>query len=371
MPQYGRVHGLGGGSCAKCLRHTRDYQRSTFSNVLSSTCTDHVVEDYLNAMTRANTTPQPIRKPSCPSLPPEIWINIFSFCNDLSHLWQTCRRISPTLKACAERAIGENFLDEVQIEFMLDRHNLGGKRGPHEPAITLDFERLGKGDDASVAWFSGHFRGHKVVEAAMKDKTKAVIMQRWHENIERRKPELPNYTISIGDMVNDTHIPDLTVDDEKYRMRFDWRGMFRLFFREQAMLEELQTEWEDELLPSHRSAPARGPKGSKASSTEPSSSRQDIEVDTRRNIRRARLKEHYRDNAEMLWAIDSLRYFEKADSTKWSSTSPQMLPHLPGAGLGERWFGSTNVVQELYLDECSSMNRIDTQMRLVSKKKDG
>lgn len=80
-----------------------------------------------------------------------------------------------------------------------------------------------------------------------------------------------------------------------------------------------------------------------------------------------RLKEHYHANAEMVWAIESLRYFEKADSSKWSSTSPQMLPHLPGAGLGEPWFGSTNIVQELYLDECSSMNRIDTQMRLVCK----
>lgn len=321
-------------------------------------------------MMRAKPSPTPIFESSCPSLPPEIWINIFSFCDSLSHLWYTCRRISPTLKACAERAIGDHFLSEVQIEFMLDRHNLGGKRGPHEPAITLDFERLGKSDDAHVAWFSGHFRGHKVVEAAMKDKTKAVIMQRWHENVERRKPELPNYTISIGDMVNDTHIPGLVVDEEEYKMRFDWRGMLKLFFREQAELEELKADWENEHLPSYRLSPACNLKGSRASSTSPSGSWQDVEVDARRNIRRKRLKEHYRGNAEILWAIDSLRYFEKADSTKWSSTSPQMLPHLPGAGLGERWFGSTNVVQELYLDECSSMNRIDTQMRLSSKKKD-
>lgn len=315
-------------------------------------------------MTRGNITSQPIREPSCPCLPPEIWINIFSFCDDLPHLWHTCRRISPTLKACAERAIGEHFLDEVQIEFMLDRHNLGGKRGPHEPAITLDFERLGKGDDANAAWFSGHFRGHKAVEAAVKDKTKTVIMQRWRENVDRRKPELPNYTISIGNMVNDTHIPGLVVDDEEYRLRLDWRGMLKLFFREQAELEELKKEWEDE----HPRA-ARRPNARRPAPTMLSLSWQDVEADMRRDIRRARLKEHYRDNAEMLWAIDSLQYFEKADSIKWSSTSPQMLPHLPGAGLGERWFGSTNVVQELFLDECSSMNRIDTQMKLVSKKK--
>lgn len=318
----------------------------------------------LDAMTREKIPSRFTREPSCPSLPPEIWINIFSFCDDLPHLWQTCRRISPTLRACAERAIGEHFLREVQIEFMLDRHNLGGKRGPYEPAIALDFERLGKGDDAKAAWFSGHFRGHKAVEAAVKDKTKTVIMQRWRENVDKRKPELPNYTISIGNVVNDTHIPGLVVDDEEYRLRLDWRGMLQLFFREQAELEDLKEEWEDE----HPRTPRR-PKARRPAPSMSSLSWQDVEADMRRDIRRARLKEHYRDDAEMLWAIDSLQYFEKADSIKWSSTSPQMLPHLPGAGLGERWFGSTNVVQELYLDECSSMNRIDTQMRLVNRKK--
>ncbi|KAF2629096.1 hypothetical protein BU25DRAFT_26730 [Macroventuria anomochaeta] len=322
-------------------------------------------------MPRAKTPYARAREPLCPSLPPEIWINIFSYCLDLSHLWNTCRRISPTLKACAERAFSENLLGDVHIEFMLDRHNLGGKRGPHEPAISLEFERLGKGDEEGIAWFSGHFRGHKVVDAGMRDKTKAVIMQRWHENVERRKPELPNYTISIGEVVNDTHIPGLVVDAEEYRIRLDWRRMFELFFREQARLEDLRAEWQGSHRSTHQAVATRKAKASKPVSTELPSSWEEIEADARKNIRRTRLKEHYQDNAEMIWAINSLKYFEKADSAKWSSASPQMLPHLPGAGLGERWFGSTNLVQELYLDECSSMNRIDTQMRTVRKQKGG
>lgn len=254
---------------------------------------------------------------------------------------------------------------------MLDRHNLGGKRGPHEPAITLDLERLGKGDEEDIAWFSGHFRGHKVVDAGMRDKTKGVIMQRWHENVRNRKPELPNYTISIGDMVNDTHIPGLVVESEGYRVQLRWRTMLELFFREQARLEDLKAKWQGSLHSSGQAVAARKTKGRRALAEESTSSWQDAEADVRRDIRRMRLKEHYHDNAEMVWAINSLRYFEKADSSKWSSASPQMLPHLPGAGLGERWFGCTNIVQELYLDECSSMNRIDTQMRVVSKQKDG
>lgn len=296
-------------------------------------------------------------------------MNILSYHSDLSHLWNTVRRVSPTLRACAERAFGENFLKDVQIEFLLDRHNLGGKRGPHEPAIHVEFDRLSKGDQDRIAWFRGQFRGHKVSDPWLGEKTKNVIMQRWHENNEKRKPELPNYTISIGDMINDTQIPGLTIDIEDYEVGLDWRGMLQLFFREQARFEVLRAEWQSSHPLSQSVTAARKSKASKSVSVEPPISLQDIEADLRRSIRRERLKEHYYDNAEMLWAIDSLQHFEKADSSKWSSASPKMLPHLPGAGLGERWFGSTNLVQELYLDECSSMNRIDTQMRVVSKQK--
>ncbi|XPS78459.1 hypothetical protein M3J09_010471 [Ascochyta lentis] len=316
-------------------------------------------------MPRAEILADDARKSLCPSLPPEVWINILSYHSDLAHLWNTVRRVSPTLRACAERAFGDNFLKDVHIEFLLERHNLGGKRGPHEPAISVEFERLGKGDEEKIAWF----RGHMIIVPWLKEKTPNMIMQRWHENIKKRKPELPNYTICIGDMVNDTHIPSLTVNVEEYEVQLDWRGMLQLFFREHAKLDASKAEWQRAHQSSHQTTATRIAKGSKLVSMESPAAWQGIEAECRRNLRRMRLKEHYRDNAEVLWAIDSLKYFERADSSKWSSASPKMLPHLPGSGLGERWFGSTNLVQELYLDECSSMNRIDTQIRLVSKLK--
>jgi hypothetical protein len=315
-------------------------------------------------MPRANDPPEKAREPLCPSLPPEIWINIFSYHVDLAHLWNKCRCISSTLRACAERAFGENFLQYVCIEFLLERHNLGGKRGPHEPAISVKFARLGKGNER-IAWF----RGHKIMTPWLKDKTHNMIMQRWQENVEKRKPELPNYTICIGDMVNDTQIPGLTVNVEECEVQFDWRGMLQLFFREQARLEVLMTRWQKDHPPDDQTGTSLMVKGGKPASIDAPVSWQAIEAEVRRDIRRARLREHFRDNEEMVWAIDSLKYFERADSSKWSSASPKMLPHLPGAGLGERWFGSTNLVQELYLDECSSLNRIDTQARLISKQK--
>lgn len=316
-------------------------------------------------MLRAKPSLDDTREPRCPSLPPEIWINILGYHSDLAHLWNTVRRVSPTLRACAERAFGKNFLGDVHIEFLLERHNLGGKRGSHEPAISVAFERLGMGDKEMFAWF----RGHMVTVPWLKDKTPEVIMQRWQENVETRKPELPNYTICIGDMVNDTHIPELTVDVEECEVQFNWRGMLQLFFREQAKLDAKKADLQRTYPSNPEPVASRTARGRKLISAELPSSWQDTETECRKNIRRARLKEHYQGNAEMSWAIDSLKYFEKADLSKWSLASPKMLPHLPGAGLGERWFGSTNLVQELYLDECSSMNRIDTQLRLVGKLK--
>lgn len=300
----------------------------------------------------------------CPPLPPEIWIHIFSYHTDLAHLWNTVRRVSPTLRACAERAFGENFLRDVRIEFLLERHNLGGKRGSREPAVSVELARLGKGLEEGTAWF----RGHMITTPWLRDKSHDMIMQRWHENVKRCKPELPNYTICIGDMVNDTLIPKLTIDIDQCEVQFNWRGMLQLFFREQAKLEAVKVEWQKDRGPDVRTtATQRVAKRAKYTPTEALSSWQTHELEARKEVRRARLKAHYRDNAEMVWAIDSLKYFEKTDSSNWSSESPKMLPYLPGAGLGERWFGSTNLVQELYLDECSSMNRIDTQIRLVKK----
>lgn len=316
-------------------------------------------------MPRVNIPSENDREILCPSLPPEIWINILSYHSDLVHLWKTVRRVSPTLRACAERAFGENFLKDVHIEFLLERHNLGGKRGSHEPAISAEFEQLGKGKQEGTAWF----RGHMITTPWLKDKSHEMIMQRWCENVERLRPELPNYTISIGDMVNDTQIPGLKVHVEDHEVQLEWRGMLQMFFREQAKFELLKAQWHNHN--SLNKPPITACKGIGANSSleEPPVPLQKIDADVRREIRRARLKEHYRDNAEMTWAIDSLKYFEKTDLSKWSSASPKMLPHLPGAGLGERWFGSTNLVQELYLDECSSMHRIDTRMRLVGKQK--
>jgi hypothetical protein len=40
---------------------------------------------------------------------------------------------------------------------------------------------------------------------------------------------------------------------------------------------------------------------------------------------------------------------------------------IPGAGLGEKWFGGVNLVQEMFLDEWSCMQRIEVEMECLAR----
>jgi len=91
------------------------------------------------------------RETCCPSLPAEVWINVFRYHTDLAHLWNVVRRVSPTLRACVEHAFGEHFLKEIHIDFQLEKYNLGGKS--KRPEVSTRLARRGKGKDKTVAWF--------------------------------------------------------------------------------------------------------------------------------------------------------------------------------------------------------------------------
>jgi hypothetical protein len=86
------------------------------------------------------------------------------------------------------------------------------------------------------------------------------------------------------------------------------------------------------------------------------------EAEIRKQVRRERLKKYYHNNEHMLWAIDSLKHFEQYGAASGNARALKLDPDIPGAGLGEKWFGSISLVQELYLDEWSCMNRIDTKI---------
>jgi hypothetical protein len=305
------------------------------------------------------------RESLCPSLPAEVWINVFRYHTDLAHLWNVVRRVSPTLRACVEHAFGEHFLKEIHIDFQLEKYNLGGKS--KRPEVSTRLARRGKGKDKLTAWFKDERPdiGSVKTEGKKEREHYHKVTRRWEENVKNCKAEMPNYTISIGDLVNDTSLPDLSIDVATREINFNWKDMLQLFFREQERLRILKDEWHIKTAKKIQANNARLKKGEKLMPTDYPPPWSTAEAEIRKEIRRARLKQHYRDDEQMVWAIDSLKHFEQYGAATGNTKALKLNPDLPGAGLGERWFGSMNLVQELYLDEWSSMHRIDTKVEHI------
>ncbi|KAF1912858.1 hypothetical protein BDU57DRAFT_521417 [Ampelomyces quisqualis] len=311
----------------------------------------------------AHKQPQSRRRvPCCKALPPEIWIRVFSHHTDPAHLWLVCRRISPALRACAEHAFAAYFLCLVQIEFQLEKYNLGGKS--KRPVVPVVFDRVGKLEEKEKVWF----KDKRPVSAVCEDKGQKgriqfqKTMQRWEENVKQRKAEMPNYTITISGMVNDTDLPDLEIDVEKHEVCFQWKKMLHLFFREHEQIGLLKDLWQVQTTQQIRENNARLAKGEHLMPADFPPPWSTAEAEMRKRVRRARLKEYYRDDELLLWAIESLKYFEQYGAASGANKALKLDPKLPGVGLGEKWFGHVHVVQELYLDEWSCMHRIDTQI---------
>ncbi|KAE8845510.1 hypothetical protein PTNB73_01495 [Pyrenophora teres f. teres] len=316
-------------------------------------------------MVAKKAPPKIVREPLCPSLPTEVWINILRFHTDLAHLWNTVRRVSSTLRACVERAFGEHFLPEIHIDFQLEKYNLGGKS--KRPEISTRFARRGKGEERHIAWFKdSHPDADSTREKGKRGRQHHLkIMRRWEENVHNYKAEMPNYTISIGDLVNDTELPGLVLNISTREIKLEWKKLLQLFFREQDRLVVLRARHQADTAKKIQLNNARLKKGEKLLPSDYPAPWATVGAEMRKEIRRARLKEHYQDNEEMVWAIDSLKHFEQYGAAAGSARALKLNADLPGAGLGEKWFGSRNLVQELYLDEWSCMHRIDTKVEHI------
>jgi len=290
----------------------------------------------------------------CPSLPPELWIRILHFNTDLTHLWTVCRNVSTSFRAYTEQIFAGYVIHETYVDFYLEKYNLGGRsKRPEVPTVFSHFQlgvKLeGGGREKAFACFHDQRRKSEIAGGRRREYTK--IMERWESNVRDWKAQMPNYTIRIFHMVNDSELPGLDIDIEARQIRFDWRKMYTKFFREMRLLQNMKSNEE------HR------PNGERLCAEDCPPPIAATEIEMRKHIRRKRLKEHYTGNEKMMWAIDSLRHFESfgapGDSEK--KTAMKLDPNLPGAGLGEKFFGSLNLVQELYLDEWSCMHRIDTK----------
>jgi hypothetical protein len=288
--------------------------------------------------------------PQCPSLPPELWIRILTYNTDLTHLWTVCRDVSSQFRAYTEQVFAESVLRNMSVDFHLEKYNLGGKS--KRPEVPTSFARFVHGiklengeREKMLVCFQDHRKKSEIASGRKKEYD--MIMERWESNVKAWKPEMPNYTIRIGNFVNDTQLSALSIDVASRRIEFDWRRTLTLFFREQVLLRFLRSKWEAESEKTMEDYPMP---------------RAAAETEMRKQIRRKRLREHYMKDDQMVWAIGSLERFENHSSTYGSSRAFKLNPDLPGTGIGEKFFGSVNLVQELYLDEWSCMHRIDTKI---------
>ncbi|KAF2451047.1 hypothetical protein P171DRAFT_151455 [Karstenula rhodostoma CBS 690.94] len=308
------------------------------------------------------------RSPQCPSLPPELWIRILTYNNDLTHLWTVCRNVSSHFRAYTEQVFADSVLRNMNIDFHLEKYNLGGKS--KRPEVPTSFARfvpgikLENGDrEKTLVCFRDQRKKSEIASGMKKEYNR--IMERWESNVKEWKPEMPNYTIQIGSNVNDTELSDLSIDIATRQIEFNWRHTLTLFFREQALLRFLRARWEAESEKTMERNKKRLANREHLTADDYPMPRALAEVEMRKQIRRKRLREHYITNEHMVWAIGSLERFENHSSSYGSSRAFKVNPELPGTGVGEKFFGSVNLVQELYLDEWSCMHRIDTKMEHI------
>lgn len=303
---------------------------------------------------------EPARAPQCPPLPPELWIRILTFNPDLTHLWTSCRHVSRDFSAYTEQIFAHTVIRNTHIDFQLEKYNLGGtSKRPHIPTTFARFEPStgqdgGDAQDKARAWFDDKRRKKDIGGGKKAEYDR--LMSRWESNVHNRQAQMPYYTIRIDHMVNDTELPGLTIDLANRRVGFDWRRAFTLFFREQALFQKLERDCRvaDDKAINEVMAERILPMSTFPESWET------VTFGLRKQIRRKRLAEHYAADAKMVWAINSLKYLQDHGATAHTVKALKLDPHLPGTGLGERWFGSMGVVQELYLDEWSCMHRIAT-----------
>jgi hypothetical protein len=265
-------------------------------------------------------------------------MNIFQFHTSLTHLWTTCRQVSSTLRACVEHTFSTLYLEDIHILFYVDRYNPGDRA---RFQVGVGFDRVGTGESKELAWFSEEKEIERTEQKRILNDNPARII-RWEQNIGKMKPEFPAYTIRIGTMVNDTALPGLKVDVKKREISFEWRKALDFFFREEVRRETLYTRWKAEGALPLGLGQVQDP--------------EIVQFGMRRLARRTRLREAYVQDEGMAWATASLQHFRRGPAGS-------LPPDLPGAGPDEKWFGSADIVLDLYLDEGVCLNRIQNRLR--------
>ncbi|KAF2502978.1 hypothetical protein BU16DRAFT_521608 [Lophium mytilinum] len=318
-------------------------------------------------------TPSP-SPPYLPSLPPELWIRILIYNADLTHLWTACRQVSQSFRAFTEQAFADTHLRHTTIYFHLDKYNLGGST--RRPEVVTAFTRFSPSRLKERVYFTQNQTDPEILQFSIKNISRGgrgkpketdvahlrkLLLERWRQQVQDIRPECPNYVIQIGDMVNDTALPGLELHkDTDVEISFEWRSMLTVFFREQERMRRLAESWHSDVAPQMAESRRKVAAGEMTLADQLVWSAKlwaGAEKGFRKAIRRARLREHYRVNEEMVWAIGSMEHLEGP---------ARLLKDVPGGRVGEKWFQSMYLPEYLLMDEWSSLQRIDSKAEMVA-----
>ncbi|KAK5124862.1 hypothetical protein LTR85_001052 [Meristemomyces frigidus] len=180
-----------------------------------------------------------------PFLPPELWDRIVSFIPevDSAHAWTHARLVSRHWKAQIEKQFKEDYVSNpkaMYVYFDCGVDYIPDEETGREMSLSMQmvFDRFDPNNGARCIFREGRTRvfSHSNRGAEWKRAWTRSKYGAWRENIEMylgeeggepgdRRCDMPPFQICIaGYLVNDTELPDFSVDYRKREISFVWFG---------------------------------------------------------------------------------------------------------------------------------------------------
>ncbi|CRK11188.1 hypothetical protein BN1708_010064, partial [Verticillium longisporum] len=205
--------------------------------------------------------PTATRARSLPYLPPEIWMHIIGCITDsryIPRVWLNLRLVSRFFQLLTERVFANCHLRRSRLEFLAFDPVTDEHRQPRDLNFALDFDRLS--DDGLRAVYTdkamaGQHGTSRLIasDATVHDE----CVKQWREKVTAylAPPPTNRYDVAphilvLRRIANDTELPNLRVDYDRFEASFDWRpALSKLFgeeeYRKWAGKQHPDREWRD------------------------------------------------------------------------------------------------------------------------------
>lgn len=179
-------------------------------------------------------------------LPREIWSKVLNHVNPTT-LCMTVRRVNKMLKEVAEQTLREKHVKRTKIFMDMGRAYLtsmndddeeGG--GQHYFELNFGFLRFDTNHPEFVIFIDkARQKQRRLKKKKLTNFEKAynkATLEDWKDRMSSYEQDFskPPWCIIVDHTINDTELPQYTVNYEKGEIRFNWMKMFECFCREYA-----------------------------------------------------------------------------------------------------------------------------------------